>query len=69
MTTFIKLEKPIETHEGEVMQIELRDPKYGEYSKFGEPYTLQPTGDGYLYKQEHEASIGNYHLDVVRRSA
>ncbi|MDA9523053.1 hypothetical protein XI06_22925 [Bradyrhizobium sp. CCBAU 11434] len=57
MTTIFKLSQPLKTHDGEVTELKLKDPKAGLLVKYDDPFQIKPAkdGDGFEYVFNNKA--------------
>jgi hypothetical protein len=56
----IDLKVPLETHEGKLYKIVLREPTFDEYLAYGDPYSIAYTADGTPFAIEDMATIRRY---------
>lgn len=59
-TITIKLKKPLQSPEGEVRQIVLREPTFTEYLQEGDPYTIAASQGGNPFMVENADVIARY---------
>ncbi|MEY9184553.1 phage tail assembly protein [Bradyrhizobium sp. USDA 313] len=46
MTTTFQLSQPLKTHNGEVSELTLKEPKAGLLVKYNDPFQIKPTSEG-----------------------
>lgn len=56
----IKLSTPINWHRGQIKEIILREPKYRDYMKFGEPTTWVSVNEGGAFLQENVQTLARW---------
>jgi hypothetical protein len=63
----IKLSTPVEAFNQTFMEIELREPRAGEYIEFGEPRIYARTQEGSIYAVEDNGVIKKYLSRCIAR--
>jgi len=59
-TRTIKLRKPLESPEGPVKQIVIREPTFDEYLVHGDPFTIASSSEGLPFVVENSEVIAKY---------
>lgn len=57
MATTFKLSSPLKTHDGEVTELKLKEPRAGLMVKYNDPFQVKPVkdGDGFEYVFDNKA--------------